>query len=135
MLALHSLSLSKSLISSHVLSELMASITNMHVNLLDFALASLVPLSLVGSATLSRLVNHFSNFVELCSLKTAMFSSREFVRFVCFCVVHSVSVYWHTTSPNGSIGAGVEGGCALSMRERFCSSHSMQSMQSNPSTG
>ena len=125
MLALHSLSLSKSLISSHVFSELIASMTKVWVSPFDFALASLAQLSLVRSAAVSKSVNHSSNFVESCSLKMAMSCSREFVRFVCFCVVHSVSVYWCTTSPNGSVGAGVEVSCALSMRERFCSSHSM----------
>ena len=121
MLVLHSLSLSKSLISSYVFSELLASMTNVHVSPLNFALASLAQLSLVRSAAVPISINHSSNFVELCSLKMAMFCSREFVRFVCFCVVHSVSLYWHTTSQNGPVGAGVEVGCALSVRERFCS--------------
>ena len=96
MLALHSLS--KSLVTSHVFSELIASMTNVHVNPLDLALASLAWLSLVRSAAVSISVNHSSNFVESCSLKMAMSCSREFVRFVCFCAVHSVSMYWHTTS-------------------------------------
>ena len=65
----------------------------------------------------------------------AMPYSREFVRFICFCIVHSVSVYWHTTSPNGSVGAVVGSGCALSVRERLHSSCSRQSMQSNPFAG
>ena len=124
MLALHSLSLSKALISSHVFSELIASVTNVHVNPFDFTLASLAQLSLVRSTAISISINHSSNFVESCSLKMTMFCSREFVRFVCFCAVHTVSMYWCTTSPNGCVGVGVEVVCVLSMRERFCSSHS-----------
>ena len=54
-----------------------------------------------------------------------MSCSKDFVRFVCFCIVHKVSVYWHITSPEGSVGVG--GGCVWSARERFCSSHSMWS--------
>ena len=132
MLALHSLSLIKSLISSHVFSELIASMTNVWDDPVDSALASLAQLSLVKSVAFSQSVNHSSNFAELCSLQTAMSCSSEFVRSVCFCVVHNVSVYWHITSPKGSEGAEVEVRCALSMTERFCSSHSMQS---NPSLG
>ena len=77
------------------------------------------------------LFNHSSNFVELCLLKMEMSWSREFVRFICFCVVHSVSMYWHTTSPNGSVGVGVEVGYVLSVR--VCTSHSRWSIWSNPS--
>ena len=127
MLALHSLSLSKSLILSNVFSELIASMTNMDVNSLDFTLASLAHLSLVGSATASISVSHCSNFAESCSLKIAMSCSGEFMRFVCFCVVHSVSMYWHTTSPNGFVG--------LSVRESVHSSCSRWSMCANPSAG
>ena len=130
MLALHSLSLSKSLISSHGFSKLIDSMTNVQANPLDFALASLDQLSLVRSAAVSISVNHSSSFAESWSLKMAMSCSREFVRFVCFCAVHSVSLYWHTTSPNGSVGIGVEVGCALSVS--VCSSHSRWSMWSNP---
>ena len=111
MLALHNLSLSKSLISSHAFSELIASMTRVHVNPLDFALASLAQLSLVRSDAVSISINHSSNFVELCLLKMTMSCNREFMRFVCFCVVHSVSAYWHNTSPNGSMGAGIEVSC------------------------
>ena len=135
MLALHSLSLSKSLTSSHVFSDLIASVTKVKVSPLDFAMASLAPLSFVRSAAVSKSVNHSSNFVESCSLKMAMTCGKKFVRFIYFCVVHSVSVYWHTTSPNGSVGAGVEVSCALTVRERFCSFHSKQSMWSNSSAG
>ena len=46
-----------------------------------------------------------------------MSCSSEFVRFVCFCVVHNVSMYWHITSLKDSIGTGVEVSCALSVRE------------------
>ena len=97
---------------------------NVHVNPLEFSLANLAQFSLVRSTGLSITVNHSSNFVESCSLKMAISCRREFVRFVCFCVVHSVSVYWYITSLNGSVGAGVKGSCALSVRERFCSPHS-----------
>ena len=133
MLALQSLSLSKSLISSYVFSDLMASMTNMHVNTLDFALTSLTELLLVRSAAVSISVNRSLSFIDLCSWKIAMSCRREFVRFVCFCVVYSFSVYGHTTSPNGSVGPGVEVSCALSARERFCSSHSRWSKWFNPS--
>ena len=47
MLALHSLSLSKSLMSSHAFSEMITSVTTVHVNPHDFALASMAQLSLV----------------------------------------------------------------------------------------
>ena len=110
-------SLSKSLISSHVFSELMASVTNVWVSPLDFAWASLAQLSLVRLAAVSESVNHSSNFAESCSLKMAMFCSSEFVRFVYFCVVHNVSMYWCITSLKGSEGAGVEVICTMSMRE------------------
>ena len=132
MLELHSLSLSKSLISSQVFSELIASMNNVWVSPLDLALTSLAWLSLVRSAAVSKSVNYSSNFVESCSLKMTISCSIEFVRFVCFCVVHNVSVYWCITSPKGSEGVGVEVSCTLSVRERFCSS---LSMQSNPSIG
>ena len=126
---------SKSLISSYVFSELIASMSNVHVNPFDFALANLAQLSLVRSAAVSISVNHSANFVESCSLKMAMSCSREFLSFVCFCVVHSVFVYWHITSPNSSVGAEFEVGCAKSVREKLFSSNSRQSMQSNPSAG
>ena len=106
--------------------------TNVWVNPLDLALASLAQLSLVKSAVVSMSVSYSSNFAELCSLKMSMSCSKEFVRFVCFCVVHYVSMYWNTISPNGSASGGVEVSYALSVRERFCSSHSMWS---NPSAG
>ena len=64
MLALHSLSLYKSLISSHVFLGVIASITNVQVSLLDFALASLAQLSLVRSAAVSKSDNYYSNFIE-----------------------------------------------------------------------
>ena len=60
------LSLSMSLISSHVFSELMVSMTNVRVNPLDFALASLPWLSLVRSAAVSKCVIHSSKFAKLC---------------------------------------------------------------------
>ena len=86
----------------------MASVTNVHVSPLNVALASLAQLSFARSAAVSMSVSHSSNFVELYSLKTAMSCSNEFVRFVCFCVVHKVFVYWHTTSLK--VSAGVSGG-------------------------
>ena len=132
MVALLSLSLSKCLISSHVFSELIASVTNVWVSPLYLALASLAHLSLVRSAAVSKSANFSSYFAESCSLKMAMSCSSEFVRILCFCVVHNVLVYWHITSLKGSEGTGVEVDCTLSMRERFCSSCSMPS---NPSIG
>ena len=135
MSVLHSLSLSKSLISSHVFSELLASMTKVHVSPLDYALGSLAQLSLVRSAAVSISINLSSYFVESCSLKMAMSCSRESVRFACFCVVHSLSVYCCTTLQNGCVDAGVEVGFALSVRKRFCSSCSRPFILSNPSTG
>ena len=87
------MSLSKSFISSQDFSELIASETNVRVNPLDLASASLAQLSLVRSAAVFISINHSSNFVESYSLKTVMSCSSELVRFVCFCVVCSVSVY------------------------------------------
>ena len=84
----------------------MASMTNVDVNPLDFALASLAVHSYVRSAAVSMSVSHSSNFVESCSLNTAMSCSNEFFRFVCFCVVHKVFVYCHITSLKGSVGVG-----------------------------
>ena len=116
-------------------SEVIVSMINMCVHPLDFALVSLAQLSLVRSAAVSISVNHSSNFVESCSLKMAMSCSSEFVRFVCFCVLHSLSMYWCTTCLNSSMGAGVEGIHVVNARERFCSTLSRWSMQSNPSVG
>ena len=84
----------------------MASVTNMHVNPFDFALVGLTLLSLVRSAAVSMSISQSSNLVELCSLKTAISCSSEFVRFDCFCVVQKVSVYYCITSPKGSVGVG-----------------------------
>ena len=63
--------------------------------------------------------------MESYSLKTVMSCSNDLVRFVCFCVVHKVSVYWHITFLKGSVGVREGGG--WSARERFCSSYSLQS--------
>ena len=125
---LHSLSHSKSLISSQDFPELIASITNVWVNPLDFAFASKAQLSFVRSAAVSISISKSSYFAESYSLKTAMSCSKEFDKFVCFCVVHKVSVYLHIISPRGSVGAGEGGG--RSTRERFGSSHSMWSKHS-----
>ena len=111
MLVLDSLRFSKSCISSQDLSELIASMTNVWVNPLDLALAGLTQLSLVRSAAVSISINQSSHFVESYSLKTVMSCSKELGRFVCFCVVHNVSVYWHIISPKGSVGVDVEGSC------------------------
>ena len=62
------------------------------------------------SAAASMSVSHSSNFVESFSLKTAMSCSNEFIKFVCFCLVHKVFVSCHITSPKGSIGVGGGGG-------------------------
>ena len=103
----------------------MASVTSVHVNLLDFTLVSLALFSLVGSAAVSMSINHSSSLAESCSLKTSISCSSEFVRFYCFCVVHKVFVDWTITSPKGSVGEG--GGGGWSAIERFLSPHSMQS--------
>ena len=115
----------KSFISSQDLSELMASVTNGPVGPPNFALASLDQLSFVRSAAVSMSVSHSWNLVESYSLKTAMSCSNGFVRFVSFCIVHKVFVYYHITSLKGSVGVG--GGGGWSDIERFCSLHAMQS--------
>ena len=107
----------KSFISPQDLSKLKVSVTNVHINTLNFALVSLALLSLVRSAAVSMSDNHSLSLVESCSLKTAMSYSSELVRFDCFCVVHKVSVYCPITSPKGSVDVGVGGG--WSAIERF----------------
>ena len=57
--------------------------------------------------------------------KTVMSCSNELGRFVCFCMVHKVFMYWCITSPKGSVGVG--GGGGWSAINRFCSLHSMWS--------
>ena len=84
----------------------MASMTSVHVNPLDLALASLGLLFLVRSADVSMSVSQSSSLVESCSLKTDISCSNEFVRFYCFCMVHKVSVYSCITSLRDSTGAG-----------------------------
>ena len=84
----------------------MASVTSVCIKPLDFTLTSLALLSLMRSAAVSMSVSQSSNLVESCSLKTGMFSNKEFVRLDCFCIEHKVSVYCSITSPRGSAGAG-----------------------------
>ena len=72
---------------------LITSVTSVWVNPLDLAFASLAHFSFVTSAAVSISISQSSNFVESNSLKSAMSCSEELVRFVCFCVVHKVSVY------------------------------------------
>ena len=62
----------------------MASVTNVHINPLEFALASLAGLSFERSAAISMSVSHSSNSVESYLLNTAMSCSNELVRLVCF---------------------------------------------------
>ena len=50
----------------------MASVTNVHINPLDFTLVNLALLSLVRSAAISMSVSQSSGLVESCSLKTAI---------------------------------------------------------------
>ena len=77
------------------------------VNPLDLALASLAWLLFLRSAAVSISISHSSNFVELCSLKTAMSCSNKLVRFVCFCVVHKVFMGTDVSlSLKGSVGVG-----------------------------
>ena len=104
--ALQSFSLNRSFISSHDLFEEITSVTSVHDKSHDFALASLVLLSLVRSAAVSMSVSQSSNLVESCSFKTYISCIKEFDRLDCFCVEHNVSVYWCNTSPKGSSGAG-----------------------------
>ena len=61
-LVLHNLSHSNSFISSQDLSELIASVTNVWVNPLNLAFASLSHLSLDRSAAVSKSINQYSNF-------------------------------------------------------------------------
>ena len=122
--ALQSFSHNKSFISSQDLSKLMASVTNVHVNPLNFTLASLALLLLVRSAAVCMSISHSSSLVESCSLKTATSCSNEFLRFDCFCVVHKVFVYCHITSLKSSAGVGGDGGWKAI--KRLWSSHSVQ---------
>ena len=95
----------------------------------DFALVSLALLSLVRSAAVSMSRNQSSNLVESCSLKTGISCIKEFVRLYCFCVEHKVFVYWHNSSPGGSVGAGAL--CSWWMAiDRFWSSCCMWSRAS-----
>ena len=68
-ISIASFSCNKSFILSQDLSDSMASVTNVHVNPLNFALASLAGLSFVRSAAVSMSGNHSSSLVELYSLK------------------------------------------------------------------
>ena len=63
--------------------------TNVQVNPLNLALASLAQFSFVKLAAVSISINQSPNFVELYSLKTVM-SCRELPGCVCFCVVQNV---------------------------------------------
>ena len=67
--------------------------TNVCVNPLNFALASLAQILFVRSAAVSISISHSPNFVESYLLKTDMSCSNELVRLICFCVVHRVFVY------------------------------------------
>ena len=110
----------RSFMSSQDLFEVMAYVTSVCINPLDFALVSLALLSLVRSAAISVSVSQSSNLVESCSLKTVISYSKEFVRLGCFCIEHKVSVYCHITSLRGSAGTG---GCSWWMAvNRFWSS-------------
>ena len=82
-LALQIFSHNRSFISSQDLFEVMASVTSVHVNPLDFTLASLALLSMVRSAIVSMSVSQSSSLVELYPLKTDISFSHEFVRFDC----------------------------------------------------
>ena len=64
--ALQSFNVNRSFISSHDLFEEIASVTSVHVKPCDFALASLVLLSLVRSAAVSMSRSQSSNLVESC---------------------------------------------------------------------
>ena len=84
----------------------MASLSNVHVYPLNFVLVSLGLLSHVRSAAISMSVSQLSSLVESCSLKAAISCGSEFIRYDCFCVVHKVYMYYHITSPKGSVGVG-----------------------------
>ena len=88
------------------MSELVTSVTNVCVSPLDFALTSLSQHSFDRSAAVAMSLNHSSNFMEAYSLQTAMSCSNDLVRFVCFCVVQKVFMYWHITSLKGSVDVG-----------------------------
>ena len=104
--ALQSFSHNGSFISCQDLLKVMASVTSVHVNPLDFALASLSLLSLVRYAVISMSVSQSSNLVASHSLKTGISCSEEIVRLDCFCVEHKVSAYCHITSLRGLAGVG-----------------------------
>ena len=123
MSTLQSFNCNRSFILSQDLLKVMASVTNIHVNHLDFTLASLALLSLVRFAAVSMSVIQSSNLVESCSLQTGISCSKEFVMLDCFCVEHKVSMYFHITSPRGSAGAGDCGWWTAI--DRFWSSHCM----------
>ena len=76
-LALHILNCSKSFISLQDLSQLITSVTNVWVNALNLAIASLAQLSLLRSAAVSISINQCSNFVESYSLKTVIICCKE----------------------------------------------------------
>ena len=88
----------------------MTSVTNVHINHLDFTLVSLALISLVRSVAVSMSISHSPSLVELCSLKTAMSCSSELVTSDCFCVVHKVSVYCCITFLKSSVDTGRGGG-------------------------
>ena len=88
----------------------MASVTNVLINPLEFALSSLALLSFVRSAAVSMSASHSPSLVESCSLKAAISCSNDFVRFDYFCVVHKVFVYCCMTCLKGSVCVGGGGG-------------------------
>ena len=99
---LQSFNLSKSLISSQLLSELSASDIKVQVKPLDFACASLVQFSCVRSAADSMSVNQSSNCEESMPVKIVISWSKLLVKVVFCCAVHKVSVYCCNRSSNGS---------------------------------
>ena len=124
--------------------KLMASVTNVCVNPLDFPLVSLALLSPVWSAAVSMSVNHSSSLVELCSLKTAISCCSEVIRFwlllcgtqgVCVLPYHFTEGFsrcgwrwwmecdWEILKFTCSMWSKVSAGCPSPASTHWCTSH------------
>ena len=79
MSALQSFSCNRSFISPQDLFEVIAFVTSVHVNPLDFTLVNLTLLLLVRYAAVSMSVSQSSSLVELCSLKKGISCSNVYL--------------------------------------------------------
>ena len=95
----------KSLMSSQLLPDVRASVSNVQVNPLDFARASLVLLSVDSSAVVSTSSNQSSNCVASLPVKILISCNKVFAKFVSLWAGHRVSVYCLSTLSRGSDGA------------------------------